>query len=121
MVAVVENKIAFGRDQVVSSTQVCKGFSEIRKRAQEGPLFVSDRNAGMDTVIVSYDEFEEMAVELANAREAIFYAVATNRISSADSDPQHCNISLEETLGEQGYADFLSMDINAEEDSDIFE
>lgn len=121
MVAVVADKIAFGRDQVVSSTQVSKRFSEIRKRAKTGPLFVSDRNAGMDTVIISYDEFEEMAVELDRARRSLLYAVAAERIAQADAHPEQSRISFEEALGSQAYADFLQIDPDAESDAELFE
>lgn len=119
MVAVVEDKIAFGRDQVVSSTQVSKGFSDIRRRVKDGPLFVSDRNAGMDTVIVSYDEFEKMAVELEKMREALFYAEAARRIEDVQNG-LGSSISLQETLGDDGYADFLTIDVSPEHDADLF-
>ena len=34
MVAVLDKKLVFGRDQVVTSTQASKNFGEVRRRAQ---------------------------------------------------------------------------------------
>lgn len=79
MVSVIDKKLVFGRDQVVTSTQASKNFGEARRRARRGPLFVSDRNGGIDTVIVGYDEFEEMAMGLQQLREERLYAVAADR------------------------------------------
>ena len=65
MVAVIDKKLVFGREQVLTSTQASKNFGEARRRARREPQFVSDRNDGIDTVIVGFDEFEAMAVALA--------------------------------------------------------
>ena len=39
MDAVMNGKLVFGRDQIVSSSQASKNFGEIRKRARKEPLF----------------------------------------------------------------------------------
>ena len=109
MVTVVDDKIAFSRDQVVSSTQVVKEFKNIRKKAQKEPLFVSDRNAGMDTVIISYDDFEYMVVELSKARDELLYAKAAERIAKADANPSHVGISLEEAIGKEAYEELIAL------------
>lgn len=69
MVAVIDGKLVFGRDQVLTSTQAKKNFGEARRHARMEPLFVSDCNDGIDTVIVDFDEFEAMAAELQALRE----------------------------------------------------
>lgn len=81
-VAVLNHKLVFGRDQVVTSTQASKNFGEARRRAREEPLFVSDRNDGIDTVIVSYDEFEAMAVELEELRKERLHVTAARRVDT---------------------------------------
>ena len=68
MVVVADGKLAFSKDRVVSATQASKNFGECRRRAKREPLFVTDRNASIETVIVDYDEFEAMAVELEQLR-----------------------------------------------------
>ena len=76
MVAVIDKKLVFGREQVLTSTQASKNFGEARRRARKEPQFVSDRNDGIDTVIVGFDEFEAMAVELEQLREERLHAIA---------------------------------------------
>lgn len=80
MVAVVDDKLVFGRGQVLTSTQASKNFGEARAAVRvRNREFVSDRNNGIDTVIVSFDEFEAMAVELERLREERLYATAAAR------------------------------------------
>ena len=76
MVAVIDKKLVFGREQVLTSTQASKNFGEARRRARREPQFVSDRNDGIDTVIVGFEEFEAMAVELEQLREERLHAIA---------------------------------------------
>ena len=111
MVAVVDEKLVFGRDQVVTSTQASKNFGEMRRRAKEQPLFVSDRNDGIDTVIVGYEEFESMALELARLREELFYDVAARRVP----------VMLEEVVEKADYQAILSSDIEGVSDEEMFE
>lgn len=121
MVAVVDEKLVFGRDQVVTSTQASKNFGEMRRRAKEQPLFVSDRNDGIDTVIVGYEEFESMALELARLREELFYDVAARRVAAADADSHHAPIMLEEVVEKADYQAILSSDIESVSDEEMFE
>ena len=73
MDAVMNGKLVFSRDQIVSSSQARKNFGEMRKRARKEPLFALDRNT-IDTVIVDFKAFEGMAVELEELREQRFFA-----------------------------------------------
>ena len=79
MVVVADGKLAFSKDRVVSATQASKNFGECRRRAKREPLFVTDRNASIETVIVDYDEFEAMAVELEQLRLQRLYAISPLR------------------------------------------
>ena len=107
MVAVMDSKVVFGRDQVVTSTQASKNFGQIKQRAQIAPLFVSGRNTGIDTVIMSFDEFEAMAVELERLREQQLYEKAAQRVREADADPNHEGIPVEECMSTEELAAFL--------------
>lgn len=120
MVSIANGQLVFSRDQVITSTQASKNFGEVRRRAKQAPLFVSDRNAHIDTVIVDYEEFESMAVELERLRAERIYAVAASRIAGADPSRKNA-VSLEDTLGEGQYARFLEIDPDAEADEDLFE
>ena len=117
MVAVMEGKVVFGRDQVVTSTQASKNFGQMKRRAQAGPLFVSGRDAGIDTVIISFDDFEAMATELEQLREQRFYDEAARRVREADADPNHEGIPVEECMSAEELAAFMS----AAEDDDFDE
>lgn len=121
MVAVVNDRIAFGRDQIISSTQASKNFGEVRRRAKSTPLFVTDKNSSIDTVIIGYDEFEQMAVELDRFRQQVVYVVASDRIAEADADPAHRSIPLADVLAVEEYQRFLEMDLGDESDEDLFE
>lgn len=122
MVAVIDKKLVFGRDQVLTSTQASKNFGEARRRARREPLFVSDRNDGIDTVIVGYDEFEAMAVELQELREERLYAVAAARIAEADSDPNREMSSLKDVMGHERYEALRAAEaVDPTPDSELFE
>lgn len=122
MVTVIEDKLAFGREQVVTSTQASKNFGEMRRRAKQTPLFVSDRVDGIDTVIVGFDEFERMAVELEALREKYFYSTAAARIASGDANPNRQGISVEEAFGAQEFARLVQAELSdTTSDSELFE
>ncbi len=103
MVAVIDKKLVFGRGQVLTSTQASKNFGEARRRARKEPQFVSDRNDGIDTVIVGFDEFEAMAVELQQLREERLYAMAAARLSQGDADPNREGISVADDMGRERF------------------
>ena len=86
MVPVIDNELVFGRDQVVTSSQVEKDFGVVRRKAQAKPLFVSDGEGGIDTVIVGFDEFEAMALELERFRRADARVADAPRASAVSPD-----------------------------------
>lgn len=120
MDAVMNGRLVFGRDQIVSSSQAGKNFGEIRKRARKEPLYVSDRNT-IDTVIVDYETFESMAVELEELREQRFYANVAQRLRDGDADGGRESVSLEEAMGEEDYASWLQLDPEAVSDEGLFQ
>lgn len=119
MDAVMNGKLVFGRDQIVSSSQAGKNFGEMRKRARKEPLYVSDRNT-IDTVIVDYETFEDMAVELEELREQRFYAKVAQRLREGSIDDDRQSVGLEEAMGEDGYAAWLQLDPDAISDEELF-
>ena len=122
MVAVHDKKLVFGRDQVVTSTQASKNFGEARRRARRGPLYVSDRNDGIDTVIIGFDEFEEMAVELQQLREERLYALAAARVAEIDANPAREMPPLRDVMGHERYDALKAAEaLDSTPDSDLFE
>lgn len=118
MVAVMEKKLVFGRDQVVTSTQASKNFGDMRRRARKEPQFVDDRNDGIDTVIVSFDDFEAMAVELQQLREERLYATAAARLF-ADADDA---VPVEDIIGANEFAKIVEAEASdGISDAELFE
>lgn len=120
MVPVIEGKIAFARDQVVSSSQAGKNFGDMRRRARQAPVFVSDRNDGIDTVIIGFDEFERMAVELDSLRAQALYARAAGRAAAADANPHHHGIPAGEVMGDEAFARLVELDTETVPDEELF-
>ena len=121
MVAIMDNKVVFSRDQVVTSTNASKNFGRIKEAARTAPVFVSDKNSGIDTVIIGFEEFEKMAVELEELRTERLYSIAAERLSRADANVEEEGPSLEEVMGAEGYQDFLAIDPASLADEDLFE
>lgn len=121
MVLVADGKLVFSRDQVVSSTQASKNFGEMRRRVRDNPVFVADRKDGIDTVIVSFDQFERMACELEKLRDERLYAVASARVAEADADPHHLPITLSDALGADAASEIYALDGEAASDEELFE
>ena len=122
MVAVHDKKLVFGRDQVVTSTQASKNFGEVRRRARRGPLYVSDRNDGIDTVIIGFDEFEAMAVELQQLREERLYALAAARVAEIDANPDREMPTLRDVMGHERYDALKAAEaLDSTPDSELFE
>ena len=120
MVVVADGKLAFSKDRVVSATQASKNFGECRRRAKREPLFVTDRNASIETVIVDYDEFEAMAVELEQLRLQRLYDVAAQRLAAIDRDPSGETVPFSVILGDEGYDAFLALDPDDLPDGGLF-
>ena len=122
MVAVIDKKLVFGREQVLTSTQASKNFGEVRRRASVEPQFVSDRNCGIDTVIVGFDEFESMAVELQELRDERFYALAARRVAEADDNLAREVIPFTDIVGCEHYEEMLAAEYaGPTPDSELFE
>ena len=114
MVVVADGKLAFSKDRVVSATQASKNFGECRRRAKREPLFVTDRNASIETVIVA------MAVELEQLRLQRLYDVAAQRLAAIDRDPSGETVPFSEILGDEGYDAFLALDPDDLPDGELF-
>ena len=75
----------------------------------------------VDADILDCQTYEDMNMELELLNEQQFYASVASRIAEGDTDPNRRSFSLEEAMGAQGYADYLSIDADAVADEDLFE
>ena len=120
MVVVADGKLAFSKDRVVSATQASKNFGECRRRAKREPLFVTDRNASIETVIVDYDEFEAMAVELEQLHLAAPLRCRGAAVGRHRSRSLGETVPFSEILGDEGYDAFLALDPDDLPDGGLF-
>lgn len=114
MVAVIDKKLVFGREQVLTSTQASKNFGEARRRARREPQFVSDRNDGIDTVIVGF--------ELEQLREERLHAIAAARLAQGDTDSNRKGIPFSDTVGRERFEAMLEAEATDPiSDEELFE
>ena len=71
-------------------------------------------------VLMTYDEFEAMAVELEQLRLQRLYDVAAQRLAAIDRDPSGETVPFSEILGDEGYDAFLALDPDDLPDGELF-
>lgn len=112
-------KPRFNKDQMISSTQASKKFSEVRKRAKVEPIFILDHNK-VDSVVLSYNEFEQMHDELFKLRETVQDLQIAQRLREAEENNDQ-PISLKEGLSKERYERIQNLNRKAVLDEDLFE
>lgn len=79
-------KPVFTKDQMISSTEVARKFSEARKRAKEAPLGIIDRS-GLSSVLMDYDQYEKMFIYIQELEEKLLEAEVLKRSEELNSHP----------------------------------
>lgn len=115
----VVEKPQFNVDQVIPASIAARRFGEVRKNAKVLPQFISENNR-IDSVVQSYEDYEEMYMELEFLREMVRDSNLYMRIQRADSDPINRH-TLKEVMGDVSYEEFQKIDPNAIADEDLFE
>jgi len=115
----VMDKPRFSVDQVVPASIASRRFGEVRKNAKTLPQFISENNR-IDSVILDYQQYEEMFRELEMLRELTWEISLTQRLKQADANP-NVRYSLQEVMGEDEYEKFRKIDPNSIPDEDLFE
>lgn len=121
MVSVVEDKVTFSPDYVVTSSQADKNFYKIRCKARTSPMLVSDTNNGIDTVVIGYEEFKAMALELERLRDRDFYDIAASRVERANSNSSHKSIPLSDVVDSKTLDSIMNADTESISDEELFE
>ncbi len=114
MVSVLDKELVFSRDQIVSSSQASKNFGQVRRDAAERPQFVSGRS-GIDTVVVGFEEFEALCLELDDLRNRDYHARIEERLAEPEEP-----IPFERSLGEAAFERFRAIDADALSDEELF-
>ena len=120
MSTVIMARPTFSVDQMISATDASKKFAEVRRRAKNEAQFVTDHNA-VDSVILSYEDYESMYAELEKLREIVFLQRVATRLGLRDIDPNRRRLSMREGMGEDLYREFQSYDADMIPDEELFE
>jgi PHD/YefM family antitoxin component YafN of YafNO toxin-antitoxin module len=108
-------KPTFSVEQMISSTEAGRKFSELRKRAAIEPQFVTDHNA-VETVVLSYKYYEEIYTELQALKEAEFERAAANRLQNEQS----AFIPLQDSMTPEEFASYSAINADEIADEDLF-
>ena len=73
-------------DQMVKSSEAAKKFGEMRKRAKKAPLYITE-NGTIDTVLISYSEYEYMYELLSEFEKIMDNNVLSERIAGLEKKP----------------------------------
>lgn len=87
MSTAVDNKLKITKDQIVKSSVVSKKLGQYRKKAKENPIYISD-NGNIDTVIVSYEQFEKMYERLVELEGKEEEKILLDRINQVEKYPE---------------------------------
>ena len=87
MSVLIMEKPKFDQDQVITSTDISRKFSTIRKQAKEKPLVVTD-NGRFDTVILNYQLYEDMYSRLTELEEQNEFHILSERLERLEKNPE---------------------------------
>ena len=74
-------------DQIISTTAVSRSFKQTREKAQEVPLFVTNAQGEIDTVVVGFHQFEEMSEMIVKQAALIEEFELLSRLRDAENSP----------------------------------
>ncbi len=102
MVAVIDRKLVFGREQVLTSTQASKNFGRPGAARARSPSSSRTETTESNTVIVGYEEFEAMAVELEQLRRSASMRCGGERLAQGRGRPSRKGIPFADVVGRDG-------------------
>ena len=73
-------------DQLITSSEAAKKFGDLRKKAKVLPQFITD-NGTVDSVLISYELFEQMYDRLAQLEDEEERRILLQRIESSEQNP----------------------------------
>jgi REP element-mobilizing transposase RayT len=76
----------FTKDQMVSSTDVARRFSEVKLKAKKAPLGIFDRG-GLSVVLMDYDQYEAMFLKIRELEEKLLETTVLERSQRLKEDP----------------------------------
>lgn len=85
-VAIMDTKPNITKDQIVKSSIISKKLGHYKAKAKENPVYISD-NGSIDTVLLSYDYYENMYKRLAELESKEEEKILSQRIDNLNSNP----------------------------------
>ncbi|OAA90771.1 Phd_YefM [Clostridium ljungdahlii] len=83
----MDTRLKITKEQIVKSSIVSKSLGQYRKKAKENPIYISD-NGNIDTVILSYDQFEKMYERLMELEQKEEERILNDRIRQVEEHPE---------------------------------
>lgn len=83
---VIMTKPSITKEQIVKSSEASKRFGQIRKKAKDAPLYITD-NGSIDSVLLGYEYFEKMYGRLVELEEREEERMLSKRISDLEDNP----------------------------------
>ncbi|MCM3716604.1 type II toxin-antitoxin system Phd/YefM family antitoxin [Halalkalibacter oceani] len=111
-------KPRFKKEQIVPATIATKKFADVRKKAKHSPQFISDHNE-IDSVVLAYDDYEKMYMELLYLRQLNWERKIADRIKEAEANGTR--YQLDEAMSKDEYENFQKLDPDLISDEDLFE
>lgn len=79
-------KLSITKDQMVKSSEASKRFGQIRRKAKDTPLYITD-NGNIDSVLLGYEYFEKMYERLMELEKREEERLLSKRIDDLENDP----------------------------------
>lgn len=76
-------------DQIISTTAIARSFKDTRKKAQDVPLFVTNAQGDIDTVLIGFQQFEEMSEIIQEHIVLLEELEIASRLKDIDTNPDH--------------------------------
>ncbi len=106
------------QSQITPVSLFLQQFSELQKKAEFEPQFISNNNK-IDSVLLSFYAYKNLE-ELKALRTLVWEYELASRIHRANENPNN-SLSLKDVMGEDEFLEFQNMDLNDVKDEDLFE
>lgn len=115
----IPGKPKFNDEQITAAGIASKTFGKIRSAAKDSPQYILANNK-LDSVVLDYSHYLKMYQELEVYRELFYMAEIAQRAEYAEKHPEEA-VSLREAVGEDNYAQIMSIHPDDIPDDELFE
>lgn len=76
-------KGSFNSEQLISASEVVRGFGSVRARAKKAPLLILEKNTP-DSVLMSIEEYDKIMKRIAELNEELFEMKVAERMKEIE-------------------------------------